>query len=41
MHEFLLDVQQSLDRIGEEVVETTMFYPAESGAGEQQQQQQQ
>jgi len=41
MHEFLLEVQKSLDRIGEEVVQTTMFYPAESSASEQQQQQQQ
>ena len=41
LHEFLLDVQKSLDRIGDEVVQTTMFYPAESAPDEQQQQQQQ
>jgi uncharacterized alpha-E superfamily protein len=41
LHEFLLDVQKSLDRIGDEVVQTTMFYPAEFGPEEQQQQQQQ
>ena len=39
LHEFLIDTQKSLDRIGEEVVQTTMFYPAESEPGEQQQQQ--
>jgi uncharacterized alpha-E superfamily protein len=41
LHEFLLDVQKSLDRIGDEVVQTTMFYPAESALEEQQHQQQQ
>ncbi len=41
LHEFLLEVQKSLDRIGDEVVQTTMFYPAESGPEEQQHQQQQ
>ena len=41
MHEFLLEVQTSLDRIGDEVVQTTMFYPAETGPDEQQEQQQQ
>ena len=41
LHEFLLEVQKSLDRIGDEVVQTTMFYPAESAPDEQQQQQQQ
>jgi uncharacterized alpha-E superfamily protein len=39
LHEFLIDTQKALDRIGEEVVQTTMFYPVESEAGEQQQQQ--
>ncbi len=39
LHEFLLEAQKALDRIGEEVVQTTMFYPAESELGEQQQQQ--
>ena len=39
LHEFLLDVQKTLDRIGEEVVQTTMFYPSEGEPGEQQQQQ--
>jgi len=38
LHEFLEEIQKSLDRIGEEVVQTTMFYPAESSADEQQQQ---
>ena len=41
LHEFLLEVQKSLDRIGDEVVQTTMFYPIESGPEEQQDQQQQ
>jgi uncharacterized alpha-E superfamily protein len=41
LHEFLLEIQKSLDRIGDEVVQTTMFYPAESAPDEQQQQQQQ
>ena len=41
LHEFLQEIQTSLDKIGEEVVQTTMFYPAESSTEEQQQQQQQ
>lgn len=41
LHEFLLETQKSLDRIGDEVVQTTMFYSAEAFADEQQQQQQQ
>jgi uncharacterized alpha-E superfamily protein len=41
LHEFLIELQTSLDRIGDEVVQTTMFYPAESAPDEQQQQQQQ
>jgi len=41
LHEFLMEVQKTLDRIGDEVVETTMFYPAELGPEEQQHQQQQ
>jgi uncharacterized alpha-E superfamily protein len=41
LHEFLIELQNSLDRIGDEVVQTTMFYPAESAPDEQQQQQQQ
>jgi uncharacterized alpha-E superfamily protein len=41
LHEFLEETQKSLDLIGEEVVQTTMFYPAEGSADEQQQQQQQ
>jgi len=41
LHEFLEDVQKSLDTIGGEMMETTMFYPAESSADVQQQQQQQ
>ncbi len=39
LHEFLLETQKALDRIGGAVVETTMFYPAEAEPGEQQQQQ--
>jgi uncharacterized alpha-E superfamily protein len=39
LHEFLGEAQKTLDQIGEEVVQTTMFYPAESELGEQQQQQ--
>jgi len=41
LHEFLLEKQKSLDRISEEVVQTTMFYPAEAAPDDQQQQQQQ
>ena len=41
LHEFLMEVQTTLDTIGAEIVETTMFYPAESSADIQQQQQQQ
>ncbi|MBC7368891.1 MAG: alpha-E domain-containing protein, partial [Undibacterium sp.] len=41
LHEFLQEIQTTLDTIGEEVVQTTMFYPAEAIAEEQQQQQQQ
>jgi uncharacterized alpha-E superfamily protein len=41
LHEFLLEAQQSLARIGDEVVETTMFYPAEAEPEHQQHQQQQ
>ena len=41
LHEFLMDLQATLDTIGDEVVQTTMFYPAESSIEEQQQQQQQ
>jgi uncharacterized alpha-E superfamily protein len=40
LHEFLQEIQTTLDTIGEEVVQTTMFYPAEAIAEEQQQQQQ-
>ena len=39
LHEFLIEAQNAIDRIGAEVVQTTMFYPAESELGEQQQQQ--
>jgi uncharacterized alpha-E superfamily protein len=39
LHEFLLATQQALDRIGDEVVQTTMFYPSDSEPEEQQQQQ--
>ena len=41
LHEFLMETQAALDAIGDEVVQTTMFYPAESILEEQQQQQQQ
>lgn len=41
LHEFLLEIQKSLARIGDEVVQTTMFYPAELAYDDQQQQQQQ
>jgi uncharacterized alpha-E superfamily protein len=41
LHEFLLDVQKSLDRIGDQVVQTTMLFPADSGPEEHQHQQQQ
>lgn len=39
LHEFLLEAQKSLDRIGAEVVQTTMFYPTDASPDEQQQQQ--
>ncbi len=39
LHEFLVDVQKSLDRIGDEVIQTTMFYPVEVPPEEHQQQQ--
>jgi len=41
LHEFLTETQETLAAIGDEVVQTTMFYPAESALEEQQQQQQQ
>ncbi len=41
LHEFLMEIQNTLSAIGDEVVQTTMFYPAESSLEEQQQQQQQ
>jgi uncharacterized alpha-E superfamily protein len=41
LHEFLMEVQATLATISNEVVETTMFYPAESVLEDQQQQQQQ
>ena len=40
LHEFLMEIQATLSTISDEVVETTMFYPAESVLEEQQQQQQ-
>src|SRR6185295_107626 len=36
LHEFLMEAQKSLDRIGEEVVQSTMFYPADSSLEDQQ-----
>jgi uncharacterized alpha-E superfamily protein len=41
LHEFLEETAATLDRISEEVVQITMFYPAESTQEEQQLQQQQ
>jgi uncharacterized alpha-E superfamily protein len=41
LHEFLTEFQAALGAIGDEVVATSMFYPAESSLDEQQQQQQQ
>jgi len=41
LHEFLTEIQSTLAAISDEVVDTTMFYPAESVLEEQQQQQQQ
>jgi uncharacterized alpha-E superfamily protein len=41
LHEFLVALQESLSRIGDEVVQTTMFYRAEAEVDEQLQQQQQ
>ncbi len=40
LHEFLTEIQTALDTISSAVVESTMFYPAESSGDEQQQQQQ-
>jgi uncharacterized alpha-E superfamily protein len=39
LHEFLIEVQKSLDRISDEVIQTTMFYPVEVAPEEHQQQQ--
>lgn len=36
-----MEIQSTLDQIGDSVVQTTMFYPAESAPEEQQQQPQQ
>ena len=41
LHEFLVEIGVTLDKISEELVQTTMFYPAESTQEEQQLQQQQ
>jgi uncharacterized alpha-E superfamily protein len=41
LHEFLMETQKALAEIGDDVVQTTMFYPAESVLEDQQQQQQQ
>lgn len=41
MHEYLISVQDTLEKIGDDVVQCTMFYPAESAPEDQQQQQQQ
>jgi uncharacterized alpha-E superfamily protein len=41
LHEFLMEAQKSLEKISEGVVQSTMFYPADSALEDQQQQQQQ
>jgi hypothetical protein len=41
LHEFLVETGETLDRISEGVVQTTMFYPADSTQEDQQLQQQQ
>jgi uncharacterized alpha-E superfamily protein len=41
LHEFLVETGKTLDLISDEVVQTTMFYPAESTQEDQQLQQQQ
>lgn len=41
LHEYLEGIQESIERIGAAVVQTTMFYPADADPDEQQQQQQQ
>ena len=41
LHEFLIEAQKSLDRIGDEVVQTTMFFPVDAGPQEHQHQQEQ
>ena len=41
LHEFLVEIAASLEKISDEVVQTTMFYQAESTQEEQQLQQQQ
>ncbi|MCR6656006.1 MAG: alpha-E domain-containing protein [Opitutus sp.] len=41
LHEFLMEVQNALDRIGDEVVQTTMFYPVDTASDDHQQLQQQ
>ncbi len=41
LHEFLIEVQKSLDPIGDEVVQTTMFFSAETAPEEHQHQQSQ
>jgi len=41
LHEFLVETGKTLDRISDQVVQTTMFYPAEATQEDQQLQQQQ
>jgi uncharacterized alpha-E superfamily protein len=41
LHEFLVETSATLDHIADEVVQTTMFYPAEATQEHQQLQQQQ
>ncbi len=41
LHEFLMEIQDTLTALSDEVAATTMFYPAESRLDDQQQQQQQ
>jgi len=41
LHEFLVETSEALDRISDDVVQTTMFYPSEPSLEDQQLQQQQ
>ena len=41
LHEYLEGVRKSLDRVGDGVVQTTMFYPHDMISGDERRQQQQ